>query len=249
MRRKIKRTKLYGGKMQAKHANPVERPKPTEAPKKLIGEEEEELNRPTPTPKEKEKEKTHEQILYDVYYDPKTGYGNAKALFDKVKKEGIKMKEVQAFLKKQEVFQVLKQKKRVKKYFPITAGGEGSFQADLTFFDKFSTKNKVGTKNAIGALTCINIHTRKAYAQPIFGKQMSDDSHETEGTVLNGMKIIVGQIKKNKGEFNNLTTDSGSEFVSKEFQKYIEGEGVSGCTLQTGETRTRWERLNASTEH
>lgn len=175
---------------------------------------------------EREAEKTPMDFLHEVYYDPKTGYGNAKSLYEKVKHLGLKMKEVEAFLALQEPQQIYKRKKRVKNYFPITAGAVGkTFQADLTFYNQFKKENKINKKEAIGLLVVINIHTRKAYAEPIFGKKTGEDTFDTEGSVMNGMSKILEQIKKVSG-IKNLTTDRGSEFTSKTFQDLMEKEGI-----------------------
>ena len=186
------------------------------------------------TTKETPPEPTKEEVLASIYYDPKTGYGSARTLYEKVKGQGITMKQVKSFLAKQETQQINRKKQRVKKYLPITAGGDGSFQADLTFYNQFKKQNKIGKKQAIGILTCINIHSRKAYAKPIFGKKTGEDSFDTEGSVLNAIKDITEDIKK-RGKFVNLTTDNGSEFISKTFRAYMEKEGVTQHFADAGD--------------
>ena len=47
-------------------------------------------------------EKSKDDLLRELYYDPKTGLTNAIKLLDKVKDKGITKNEIDAFIKKNE---------------------------------------------------------------------------------------------------------------------------------------------------
>jgi hypothetical protein len=165
-------------------------------------------------------------VLADMYYDPKQGFLSEGKFYHKVAKLGYTKKEVREFLREQEVFQLHKRKvKRV--YYPITAGGEGSYQADLTFYDAYKKKNN----NYSGILVWINIHTRKAYAEAVKGKRVVKDKNQEVVDVLVDEDSIVGAskriLKRIKEKVNNLTTDSGGEFVNHKFHALMEKEGIS----------------------
>ena len=61
------------------------------------------------------------KILQQAYYDPSTGLISAQKLYQKLKVQGVTLKQVQDFLKKQEVVQLLKPAVKPKVYFPITS--------------------------------------------------------------------------------------------------------------------------------
>lgn len=148
--------------------------------------------------------------LKAIYYDPKQGLLSADKLFRKVEHLGLTRKDVNAFLSQQEAFQLHKKKPRVQIYYPITAGGIGSYQADLTFYFQYAKSNR----NFLGILVWINIHTRMAYAEPIKGKKSGDDVEGDDDSIIAATKKILSRIGS---RVVNLTTDSGSEFTNKKF--------------------------------
>ena len=106
------------------------------------------------------------QILQEVYYNPKTGFGNANKIYQRVKGKGITLKEVREFIKNQDVSQIHKPVSR-HEYYPIYSGKSGAYQADLMFYYRYKKKNR----GYAVILTCININTRKGYAIALKNKQ------------------------------------------------------------------------------
>jgi hypothetical protein len=49
-----------------------------------------------------------QQLIFDTYYNPETGYSGAQKLYERLKNQGVTMKDVQEFLKTQHVVQVNK---------------------------------------------------------------------------------------------------------------------------------------------
>ena len=146
--------------------------------------------------------------LSKLYYDPKFGLSSASDLHKKLNGE-FTMKQIKDFLKSQDVNQLYTNTNNKKLFYPII-GNVGSYQADLTFFE--------GLKRANGGygvlLTCINIMTRKAFVKPL--KNKSGDE------VINSFKEIIKEAE----DMKTLTTDNGSEFISKKFTDMLKKEGI-----------------------
>lgn len=169
-----------------------------------------------PTQEQLNSEKT--RVLSDAYYDPRTGFVNAEALYKKVKKSGVSRAQVKEFMSQQEVVQLHK-RRRKKVYYPITAGGPHSFQADLTFYDQYQKQNK--GFNCV--LVFINIHTRKVYAEAVKGKKTGPETFDVESSVLSATKRILSRIDK----ISNLTTDGGGEFTNERFRRMMNDNDIN----------------------
>ena len=85
-------------------------------------------------------EKETDAILQKVYYDPKIGLVSADRLYKKLKSQGVTRKEVDEFLKKQQVQQLHYQPKKPT-YYPIYSMMDGSYQADLMFYPRLKKIN------------------------------------------------------------------------------------------------------------
>ena len=99
-----------------------------------------------------------DQILQEAYYDPAQGLISARRLYQKVKQEGIRYKDVEAFVKNQTVHQE-HQQTPIKIYYPIYSVIDGSYQADLMFYPKLKHINR----GYDTILSCMEITTRKGY--------------------------------------------------------------------------------------
>ena len=151
------------------------------------------------------------QILYDTYYNPRTGYINASQLYKKIKHTGITLKQVQEWLKKQESVQITHQKSQNSGGIPIT-GKPNSYQADLTFLTDLKAHNRGYT-----AILCIiEITSRKAYCYPIKTKTATEIS-----------KCIHEFLEDIDYQITYWTSDNGSEFKNKSVRKLLTDHQVN----------------------
>ena len=88
------------------------------------------------------------------YYDDKTGFVSADKLYQKVKGK-FSRKEVDEYVKKQELSQMFKPYRKPHRYLPIY-GKPNSYQMDLAFLPKFKRQNK----GHWVLMVVININTR-----------------------------------------------------------------------------------------
>jgi hypothetical protein len=148
-----------------------------------------------------------DELLRSMYYNKDSvGYlASAKTLHKLTKESGKKytLKYVSEFLKKQEVNQILSNKQDVF-YPPILAEGNYEYQCDLTFFDQYKRQN-----SGYGIIMAfIEITTRKAFCYPLKNK--------TAASICEAYKLFLNDVNY---KINKLTSDLGSEFISKEFEK------------------------------
>lgn len=163
--------------------------------------------------------KDNEQILNNAYYDKRTGFISAPRLYKKLKEEGHKftLKEVQEFIKSQEVHEVFEKADETKILFPITSESAHDYQSDLAFMPQLKQKNKGYSI----LLTIINVMTRKLYAYPLKNKTEVTEKFEE----------FINIVKK----INNLTTDNGSEYVNKKFSELMKKHNITHYTNQAGD--------------
>eukprot|EP00010_Vexillifera_abyssalis_P009400 CAMPEP_0201547518 /NCGR_PEP_ID=MMETSP0173_2-20130828/3987_1 /ASSEMBLY_ACC=CAM_ASM_000268 /TAXON_ID=218659 /ORGANISM="Vexillifera sp., Strain DIVA3 564/2" /LENGTH=158 /DNA_ID=CAMNT_0047956587 /DNA_START=919 /DNA_END=1392 /DNA_ORIENTATION=+ len=154
--------------------------------------------------------KQKEEKMRKLYYDPEKGLYNASKLYQKVKDIGVTLEQVKQFVERQKIGQQFRPPKK-KEFYPITAPTQ-SYQADLIFFPKHKRIN-LGYNTA---LTIIEITSRMGYCFPMKGKKIDE--------VKRVMKLF---LEKEEVDIVNLTTDKGSEFISKSFQKLMKKHGVS----------------------
>jgi hypothetical protein len=147
------------------------------------------------------------KILKEKYYNPSTGLSGIKSLHDQVK-PNIALAGVKEFIKNQESYQIHQKPTKVIKYYPII-GGVGWFQCDLTFFSQYKKSNS----GYHIILTCININSRQAYAQPLKTK--------TADEVVEAFKKII----KDAGIMKMVGFDGGSEFKTK-FKNLLKSHGI-----------------------
>ena len=161
-------------------------------------------------------------ILKNIYYNPKTGFKTYRRLYEEAKKidKSITLKDVKAFLQQQEEFQINKRNDYVKQYqYKITAP-IGYYQMDLTFYPKFGAKNR----NYTVMLNAIEIPTRKGYIIPLKSK--------TEDNIAGAIKKLLTLVDN---KMKAVTTDNGSEFLNKSVQQIFKDNRIKHYTCQVGD--------------
>ena len=86
-----------------------------------------------------------EQLFRKIYYDPRTGFQGAERLYNKANKmdPSIKRRDVDAFIKQQEIYQLHKEVLRKKEYLKTFVGKIAEqIQIDLIDMQKFSKHNE-----------------------------------------------------------------------------------------------------------
>jgi transposase InsO family protein len=169
--------------------------------------------------------------LLDIYYNPKTGFISAQKLYLKLGKR-ISLKTINTFLKQQEVYQQMTERKRKIRYRPIQVySSNNQWQVDLIDFSKFSHWNG-GYKYL---LCSVDVFSRKALVIPMKHKS---DSTESMKTILFNEKPIV------------IQSDNGTEFVNRQFQRLLKKHNITHITVQTGDHNRQSiiERFNRSIE-
>ena len=167
-------------------------------------------------------EKETDAILQKVYYDPKIGLVSADRLYKKLKSQGVTRKEVDEFLKKQQVQQLHYQPKKPM-YYPIYSMMDGSYQADLMFYPRLKKINN----GYDTILTCIEITTRKGYCIPMKGKKTQ--------AILDAFGILIDKTSKCGMPVKILTTDLGSEWISDAFNEVATKQKIHHFTAQEGD--------------
>lgn len=154
-----------------------------------------------------------------------SGYGGAARLWSLVKGkiDGIKQKDVQAFLAKQETAQLHKRAPKDSKSHHITsAGNQLDMQADLLDMSKYARNN--GGMNWI--LLVEDIFNRKSYAAPLKTKSPND--------VLPALNKAFEYLGKPQ---LSLVTDNGTEFMGV-VGKRLKDLHIVHHTVEVGDHRS-----------
>ena len=104
-----------------------------------------------------------EELLTDLYYNPKTGYSSKDKLYRRAKEldDNITLKIVQEFLDRQPTAQITKQTKRQKIFSSIKSPSvKNNYQIDI-----FVLPNPTLNKGFKYLLTCIDIYSRYAFVK------------------------------------------------------------------------------------
>jgi hypothetical protein len=178
-----------------------------------------------------------EELLKEIYYDPKQGFIGAKALYLKAVQRDptITKSFVKQWLIDEPVNQVHREITTKKNYLPIYSNRSGSFQIDLSFIPKFKKINK----GYWIMFTAVNINTRVGYA---YKMQSKTDIYE----------VIARFIKDANPQI--ITSDNGSEFINSRVQNMFKDADIETHLVQAGDkhivgkverfNRTIKERLN-----
>ena len=161
--------------------------------------------------------------LTKIYYDPATGFQSLENLYRKAKADGksYTKRQVKAWLDKQEVVQT-HQANKEHRQFPMYSEDIGAYQADLFFYSKYMGRFN-DSYNAF--MSVKNITTRKAYVIPMKSKKWE--------SIRAAWKHFMSEATI---PCTQLTTDKGSEWISKEFRQYsIQPHNIVHRTCETAD--------------
>ena len=159
-------------------------------------------------------------ILLNVFYgDPPIT--SIRGIYDKVKQNGITLKEIKEFTKNQEVNQMYRKIQRVKHYFPITAQRINQiWQIDLLDMSDIATVNN----NIKYFFVAIDVFSRFASVVPMKNK--------VSKTIIDAMKESFNVMS---GKPEILNCDNGSEFINKDFKKFVKDNNIEVRYVQVGD--------------
>ena len=159
-------------------------------------------------------------LLLNVFYgDPPIT--SIKRIYDKVKQYGIPLKEIKEFTEKQEVNQLYRKIPRIKKYFPITAKHINQiWQIDLLDLSDISTVNN----NIKYHFVAVDVFSRFASVVPMKNKFSK--------TIIDAMKESFNAMD---GKPQIINCDNGSEFINKDFKKFINDNNIEIRYVQVGD--------------
>jgi hypothetical protein len=146
------------------------------------------------------------QLIKDAFYNPLTGYVGAQKLHKRLKKEGVTMREIESFMKKQEVVQVNRKQTDTGSFVPMWPLQQ--IQIDLIYI-----KNK-GLNKASYAMTAIDVFTKRA--------EVALMKKRDAASSLEALKAIL----KSLGTPDEIMTDEGSEFNNATVKAHLKGEGI-----------------------
>ena len=140
-----------------------------------------------------------EELLTDLYYNPKTGYSSKDKLYRRAKEldDNITLKIVKEFLDRQPTAQITKQTKRQKIFSSIKSPSvKNNYQIDI-----FVLPNPTLKKGFKYLLTCIDIYSRYAFVKKLKSKDGAK--------VFEAFKEMISE----EGKPANINLDEGSEFI------------------------------------
>ena len=169
--------------------------------------------------------------LYELYYNPKTGFMSAYKLYLKLNKR-VPLKKIQDFLQKQQVHQ-LYQKPRSKPLFKSinVYSVNDQWQIDLIDFSKYSRWN-----SGFKYLFCgVDVFSRKAF---VVAMKSKTDTTEAMRFVFAARKPILVQ------------SDNGTEFLNNNFQSLLKANKVRHITVHVDDHNRQGliERFNRTLE-
>ena len=150
-------------------------------------------------------------ILQSLFYGipPIT---SIKAIYNKVKSDGITYNEVKTFVENQEVSQIYRKQPRIKYYFPIVAKEINEiWQIDIMDMSDIYTAND----NIKYFFVSIDVFSRFVSVIPLKNKYAN--------TIIEAMKesfIIMN------GKPKIINSDNGSEFINNDFKKFIKDNNI-----------------------
>ena len=168
-------------------------------------------------------------LLRSIYYNPEHGLGSARSLYNQVKDKGIKFSDIKSWVDNQESVQIFKEI-RNKAYPAIIAHTDNDYQCDLMFIDEFKKYNKGFSI----VFTLIELTSRKAYAYPLKNK--------SEKSISEAFNLFLKTVKK----VSNLTSDNGTEFTNKTFERIVKANHIKHYFAEKGDKHKmgKIERFN-----
>ena len=170
--------------------------------------------------------------LYDLYYNPKTGFISAQKLYLKLNKE-VPISQIKRFLEQQKVYQLYKESRRKPVFSSITVYSvNDQWQVDLIDLSKYSRWN-AGYKYLLCA---IDAFSRKSF---VVAMKRKSDTTDAMKAILDVEKPILMQ------------SDNGTEFLNNSFQSLLQAKAVRHVTVNVGDHNRQGliERFNQTIEN
>ena len=175
-----------------------------------------------------------EKTLSSIYLDPShpASFGGVDAVYRELKEQGknkISRKQVKEWLSQQDVYTLHKPARRhYRRSRVIVSGKDAQFQADLVDVQSLSRYNK-GFKYL---LTCVDIFSKYAWVIPLKTKQGQE--------LVKAFRTILSSGRKPL----KLQTDKGTEFLNRQFQKFLRDNNIHFFTVNSGLKASVIERFN-----
>ena len=157
-----------------------------------------------------------DKIIRDVYYNTSSPacFAGVTAVLRECKRRdaGIKLKDVESFLAKQETYTLHKPtRRRFKRNVTTTAGIDVDWQSDLADMRMLKQDNDGFTYIVV----CVDVLSRYGFAVPV--------KRKTPDLVADAFRTIITATGR-KPWF--LTTDRGLEYAGKSFQNFVRKEDI-----------------------
>ena len=175
-----------------------------------------------------------EKTLSSIYLDPShpASFGGVDAVYRELKDQGknkISRKQVKEWLSQQDVYTLHKPARRYyRRSRVIVSGKDAQFQADLVDVQSLSRYNK-GFKYL---LTCVDIFSKYAWVIPLKTRQGQE--------LVKALRTILSSGRKPL----KLQTDKGTEFLNRQFQKFLRDNNIHFFTVNSGLKASVIERFN-----
>ena len=146
-------------------------------------------------------------VLNKIYFDPAhpASFSSLNALYQSVKDQGIKRKEVKDWLEKQEVYTLHRRvNRKVKRPKVISSYKDYQWDGDTMNMVEYKEENK----DFSYVLVLIDIFTRYVWTAALKTLRAKE--------MLETLKTILPTVKPER-----LRTDKGSEFVNRDVKRYL----------------------------
>lgn len=173
-----------------------------------------------------------QKIFEKIFYSAQTGYTSLNQLYSRSKlvDDKIKKSDVKKWLEKQPTYTLHKPaRKSYTRNRVLVSGIDEQWQCDLADLSSLSTHND-GYRYL---LNCIDIFSKFAWSQPLKTKSSKE--------VLQAFKNILSSSKRKPFK---LQSDAGTEFLNKDFQKFLKSEEISFFTTKSEMKASIIERFN-----
>lgn len=161
--------------------------------------------------------------IRDAYYNPAEGFISAQKLYEKLRKRfpQVRLQDIKAFLEKQEVAQVFHRPNPHMFQSIVAPSPRDNYQMDLLDVSDYAFKNG-GIRYL---MNIVDVNSRFAYSAPL----------KTKGTmeVLEAFKRAIETLGKPK----SLTSDLEGAVMSKEFQSFLDREGIKHFAVDPAKKR------------
>lgn len=176
-----------------------------------------------------------EHLLSEIYYNVNhpAGFSNATCLYNAVKTQGIRLKEVREFLRKQRAHQLTRPNRYSYARRRIVSKGLDHFwQSDLIELahDTYSRRINGGVNYL---LTVVDVLSRKAWAIGLRTKSAQSVSNALEAIFVTSRRWP-----------NYLTTDEGKEFYNSHVKKLLAKYNVHHFSVYSRMKASVVERFN-----